>query len=68
MIVTLLLFAGGDVPPTTPDLGKAGAACRPGESGPALIVVVDGLRDRKGLLKLELYPPTIAISWRTTMS
>jgi uncharacterized protein (DUF2141 family) len=39
------------------DLGKADAACRPGEAGPALVVEVAGLRDRRGLLKLEAYPP-----------
>lgn len=38
------------------DLGKAAGACRPGEPGPALIVEVVGLRDRTGLLKLEVYP------------
>lgn len=39
-----------------PDLGKAEGRCRAGESGPAFIVRVDGLKDRQGLLKLELYP------------
>jgi uncharacterized protein (DUF2141 family) len=41
---------------TSPDLGKAAAACRPNEPGPALLVSVLGLKDRKGLLRLELYP------------
>ena len=40
------------------DLGKAAGPCRPGERGPAVIVNVLGLRDRTGLLKLEVYPAT----------
>lgn len=42
--------------PSTPDLGKAEGRCRAGESGPALLVNVAGLKDRKGNLKLEVYP------------
>lgn len=45
-----------ELPPSTPDLGKAGAACRANEEGPSVVVEVRGLRDRAGLLKLELYP------------
>jgi len=41
---------------STPDLGTANAACRVNESGPALRVAIDGLKDRAGLLKLEVYP------------
>jgi len=41
---------------TGPELGKAEGRCRPNEAGPAFLVNVDGLRDRKGLLKLEVYP------------
>lgn len=41
---------------STPDLGKAEGRCRAGESGPAFLVDVTGLKDRKGLLKLEVYP------------
>ncbi|MBN8815927.1 MAG: DUF2141 domain-containing protein [Sphingomonas sp.] len=59
MIATLLAFglavANRTVLPS-PDLGKANAACRPGETGPAFRVQVVGLHDRAGLLKLELYP------------
>ncbi|MBI0476989.1 DUF2141 domain-containing protein [Sphingomonas sp. MA1305] len=40
------------------DLGKAAGACRPSEPGPALMVEAVGLRDRTGLLKLEVYPAT----------
>lgn len=42
--------------PSTPDLGKAEGQCRSGESGPAFLVNVAGLKDRKGKLKLEVYP------------
>ena len=42
--------------PSSPDLGKAEGRCRAGESGPALIVSVVGLKDRVGRLKLEVYP------------
>jgi uncharacterized protein (DUF2141 family) len=42
--------------PSRPELGKAAGRCRPDESGPAFLVDVRGLKDRQGLLKLELYP------------
>ncbi|MCB2048233.1 MAG: DUF2141 domain-containing protein [Novosphingobium sp.] len=42
--------------PSTPDLGKAEGKCRPGETGPARLVDVTGLKDRRGRLKLEVYP------------
>jgi uncharacterized protein (DUF2141 family) len=42
--------------PSSPDLGKAEGQCRPAEQGPSLIVQVEGLKDRRGRLKLELYP------------
>jgi len=42
--------------PSTPDLGQAEGRCRPGEKGPAFLVEVDGLKDRKGTFKLEVYP------------
>ncbi len=41
---------------STPDLGKAEAQCRPNEQGPAVMVAVLGLKDRKGNLKAEIYP------------
>jgi uncharacterized protein (DUF2141 family) len=44
--------------PSTPDLGKAEAQCRPNEAGPAVLVLATGLKDRKGKLKAELYPAT----------
>ncbi|MDO7835577.1 DUF2141 domain-containing protein [Sphingobium sp. HBC34] len=41
---------------STPDLGKAQGQCRVQENGPAYWVEVQGLKDRRGRLKLELYP------------
>ena len=41
---------------TGPDLGKAEGQCRPNEPGPAFIVDVIGMKDRTGMLKLEVYP------------
>lgn len=46
----------GPLIPSTPDLGKAEGRCRPGEGGPALLVNIAGLKDRRGNLKLEVYP------------
>lgn len=54
MITTLLLFA--QAVPSSPDLGKAEGRCRAGETGPAILVAVQGLKDRTGNLKLEVYP------------
>ena len=42
--------------PSTPDLGMAEARCRSDEHGPAFLVEVEGLKDRSGKLKLEVYP------------
>lgn len=42
--------------PSTPDLGKAEGRCRADENGPAFLVRVEGLKDRQGKLKLEVYP------------
>jgi len=56
MIALLAPILLGASLPSSPDLGKAEGRCRPGEQGPSVLVEVDGLRDRQGLLKLELYP------------
>lgn len=53
--VALLLVAAAPVKPD-PSLGKAEAACRTNESGPAVLVSVTGLKDRRGLVRAELYP------------
>lgn len=57
----LLLVLAGLVPGAAlagpnQELGKAEGRCRPGETGPALLVSVVGLKDRAGELKLEVYP------------
>ncbi len=50
--------AAADAPAlrSTPDLGQAEGRCRVNEPGPALIVTAEGLKDRRGTLKLEVYP------------
>lgn len=53
-MIPLLFFAAALQ--SSPDLGKAEGRCRANETGPALLVDVEGLKDRKGLLKLEVYP------------
>lgn len=52
----VLPFLTAAAVPSSPDLGKKEGQCRPGESGPAFLVAVEGLKDRKGNLKLEVYP------------
>lgn len=56
-LVALPLLAGATLP-STPDLGKAEGRCRTQETGPAFLVEVQGLKDRAGNLKLEVYPAT----------
>lgn len=41
---------------SSPTLGVAEGRCRPDEPGPAILVDVQGLRDRQGRIKLEVYP------------
>jgi uncharacterized protein (DUF2141 family) len=41
---------------SSPNLGKAEGQCRANEAGPAVIVTVVGLKDRRGQLLAELYP------------
>ena len=55
MVLAPLTLAQGFVN-TSPELGKAEGRCRPSEQGPSFLVRVDGLKDRTGLLKLEVYP------------
>jgi uncharacterized protein (DUF2141 family) len=57
VILSLALMGAGKVVPN-PNLGKAEGACRPGEAGPALLITAEGLKDRQGLLRAELYPAT----------
>ena len=44
------------LPRSSPSLGIAEGRCRPDEPGPALLITVTGLKDRKGMIKAELYP------------
>ncbi len=55
MIAAVALFLAHSIA-SSPDLGKAAGQCRPGEQGPSFLVSVTGLKDRRGRLKLELYP------------
>lgn len=54
-MISLLIFAA--YIHTSPDLGKAEGQCRVNEQGPAFLIDINGIKDRKGTLKLELYPP-----------
>ncbi|MFM9853528.1 MAG: DUF2141 domain-containing protein [Sphingomonadaceae bacterium] len=55
-VCVLPLMGAAPVKPN-PQLGKTEAACRAGETGPALLITALGMRDAKGLLRAELYPP-----------
>ena len=57
-MLTLLLIAAALA--STPDLGEAEGRCRPAEQDASLLVEVAGLKDRRGRLTLELYPPNNA--------
>lgn len=41
---------------STPSLGMAEGRCRAGESGPAFLITATGFKDRRGTMKVELYP------------
>lgn len=56
-VAALLLAALPAMPAQSQILGSDAAACSPG-GGPAILAQVTGLKDRKGRLKLELYPAT----------
>ena len=56
MITPLLFWAAATSLLSSPDLGKAQGQCRADEHGPSFFVTVNGIKDRKGRLKLELYP------------
>jgi uncharacterized protein (DUF2141 family) len=42
---------------SSPSLGLSEGRCRPHETGPAILIVAQGLKDRTGQLRAELYPP-----------
>jgi uncharacterized protein (DUF2141 family) len=54
-LMALFLMSAAPVKPNAA-LGKAEAACRVGETGPALLITAAGLKDFKGLVRAELYP------------
>ena len=54
--IGLMAAAAAPSIPSTPELGKAEARCRPGEDGPSFLLDIVGLKDRKGRLKAEIYP------------
>lgn len=64
LLPAALLLTAADLPKegepgylrSTPDLGKKEAQCGSPENGPAVIITVEGLKDRAGNLKSELYP------------
>lgn len=51
----LLALAAGPAATAATELGTAEGRCRPDESGPAVQVTVEGLKDRSGVLRMELY-------------
>ncbi|WP_293882440.1 DUF2141 domain-containing protein [Sphingomonas sp.] len=53
--LTVPLAAHAGVAPS-PLLGTAEGRCRPNETGPAFLLTIAGLKDRKGLIKVEMYP------------
>ena len=50
-MISLLILAASI--PSSPDLGKAEGQCRVNEQGSAFLVDVNGIKDRKGTLKVE---------------
>ena len=54
-LVAFIILGAAPVQPNA-SLGKAEASCTTNESGPALLITAIGLKDRKGLLRAELYP------------
>ena len=55
-LTMMMMLAAAPYFPSSPSLGTAEARCRPNEPGPAIVVDVTGLKDRRGRLKLEAYP------------
>lgn len=56
VLLALMPFAASAQVESNPNLGKAEGQCRPNEPGPAVIVTLVGLKDRRGTLRAELYP------------
>ena len=56
ILATLLALAPAPSIASSPKLGIEEGRCRDAENGPAFLISVDGLKDRSGNLKLEVYP------------
>jgi uncharacterized protein (DUF2141 family) len=54
--MSMLLMLMAAALPSSPNLGIAEGRCRPNEPGPAFLVNVQGLYDRQGRIKVEVYP------------
>ena len=54
--MSAFLFLLAAYVPSSPMLGIAEGRCRANEPGPAFLVNVQGLHDRQGRIKLEVYP------------
>jgi uncharacterized protein (DUF2141 family) len=57
LLLALPTAAHAEVSPS-PSLGTAEGRCRPNEAGPAFLLTIVGLKDRAGLMKVEMYPAT----------
>ena len=56
LLPAMLIMLTAAFIPSSPDLGTAEAVCRAGETGPALMIEIAGLKDHVGRLKVEVYP------------
>ncbi len=56
LAASILLIAATPAIPPREQRGRADADCRTNEPGPAIRVAVSGLKDSRGMLRLELYP------------
>lgn len=58
MLLALALFGSAATADAqaVPILGSDAAACHAGATNPAILVVPVGMKDRKGLVRVELYP------------
>jgi uncharacterized protein (DUF2141 family) len=54
-LLAALLAVAAAPPPSAPEPGTDEGHCRPGDSSPTIEVSVEGLKDRTGVLRLELY-------------
>ncbi len=55
LCLLLLVPATALAIPSTPSLGVAEGRCRSNEAGPSFLVNAVGLKDRRGIIKVELY-------------